>query len=61
MGGQTKSVLEDTRKLVEDFLPPELRSTARRLDALEKRTDSIDKKVDQADQRAEKRHETALA
>jgi hypothetical protein len=32
------SVIEDTRKLLQDFLAPELRAIAERLDALEKGT-----------------------
>ena len=31
------SVIEDTRKLIQDFLAPELRSISARLDALEQR------------------------
>jgi hypothetical protein len=33
------SVIEDTRKLIQDFLAPELRSISARLDALEQRVD----------------------
>ena len=54
------SVIEDSRKLVQDFLAPELRSIASRLTALEDRYNSLDRKVDQVDDWAEKRHEAAL-
>jgi hypothetical protein len=33
------SVIEDTRKLIQDFLAPELRSISARLDAFEQRVD----------------------
>ena len=33
------SVVEDTRKLIQDFLTPELRELAARVEALEKRLD----------------------
>ena len=55
------SVIEDSRKLVQDFLAPELRSIAVRLDALEKRIDGVDKKVDEVDRRAEKRHDEVMS
>jgi hypothetical protein len=47
------SVVEDTRKVMQDFLAPELRAIATRLDALEKR-------YDDSDRRAEKRHDEVL-
>ena len=47
------SVIDDSRKVLQDFLAPELRAIAVRLDALEKRFDSLDKKVDDVDRRAE--------
>ena len=47
-------VIEDSRKLVQDFLAPELRAISVRVEALEK-------KVDEVDGRAEKRHVVALA
>jgi len=44
------SVIEDTRKLLQDFLAPELRELTARVDALEERMnarfDSIEKEVD---------------
>ncbi len=48
------SVIEDGRKLMQDFLAPELRAISVRVEALEK-------KVDEVDGRAEKRHVVALA
>jgi chromosome segregation ATPase len=54
------SVIEDSRKVMQDFLAPELRAIAARLDAVEKRFDLIDKKVDEVDRRAEKRHEALM-
>jgi hypothetical protein len=47
------SVIEDTRKVMQDFLAPELRAISTRLDALEKR-------FDDGDRRAEKRHDEVL-
>jgi hypothetical protein len=55
------SVVEDGRKLAQDFLAPELRAVAVRLDALEKRYDSLDHKIDEVDRRAEKRHDQIIA
>jgi len=55
------SVIEDTRKVMQDFLAPELRAISARLDALEKRYDSLDHKVDDVDRRAEKRHDQIMA
>ncbi len=40
------SVIEDTRKLIQDFLAPELREIATRLNALETRMDDRFKVVD---------------
>jgi hypothetical protein len=37
------SVVEDLRKVLQDFLAPEMRAVAARLDALEKRMESQDK------------------
>ncbi len=53
--------IEDTRKVLQDFLAPELRAISVRLDALEKRADGIDKKLDDADRRAEKRHDDVMS
>ena len=53
--------IEDTRKVLQDFLAPELRAISARLDALEKRFESLDRKVDDVDRRAEKRHDEVMA
>jgi hypothetical protein len=39
------SVIEDTRKLIQDFLAPELREIAARIDALEARFGIQDKRI----------------
>ncbi len=39
----------DTRKVLQDFLAPELRAIAARLDALEKRFDGVDHRFDRMD------------
>jgi len=49
--------IEDTRKVLQDFLAPELRELKARLDALEKR---MDERFDQSERRAETRHESIL-
>jgi tetrahydromethanopterin S-methyltransferase subunit G len=46
--------IEDTRKVLQDFLAPEIRSITSRLDALEK-------KVDESERRAEKRHDEVMS
>ena len=48
------SVIEDTRKVMQDFLAPELRAISTRLDALEKR-------YEDSDRRAERRHDEVLS
>ena len=48
------SVIDDSRKLMQDFLAPELRAISTRLDALEKR-------FDDSDRRAERRHDEVLS
>ncbi len=48
------SVIEDTRKAMQDFLAPELRAISTRLDALEKR-------FEDSDRRAERRHDEVLS
>jgi hypothetical protein len=48
------SVIEDSRKVLQDFIAPELRAIAARLDALERR-------VDDNDRRAEKRHDEVMS
>ena len=45
--------IEDTRKVLQDFLAPEIRSITARLDALEK-------KVDDNERRAERRHDEVM-
>ena len=58
------SVIEDTRKLLQDFLAPELRELSARVDALEERMDarfdgfekSVDARFDSADRLASERH-----
>jgi uncharacterized coiled-coil DUF342 family protein len=52
--------IEDTRKVLQDFLAPEMREIKSRLDALEKRFDGSDRKMDDIDRRAEKRHEMVM-
>ena len=49
--------IEDTRKVLQDFLAPELRELKARLDALEKR---MDERFDQSERRSEARHESIL-
>ena len=48
------SVIEDSRKVLQDFIAPELRAISARLDALEK-------KIDEGERRAEKRHDDVMA
>jgi hypothetical protein len=48
------SVIDDTRKVMQDFLAPELRAISTRLDALEKR-------YEDSDRRAERRHDEVLS
>jgi hypothetical protein len=48
------SVIDDTRKAMQDFLAPELRAISTRLDALEKR-------FEDSDRRAERRHDEVLS
>jgi hypothetical protein len=52
--GRTMSVIEDTRKAMQDFLAPELRAISTRLDALEKR-------FEDSDRRSERRHDEVLS
>jgi tetrahydromethanopterin S-methyltransferase subunit G len=52
--------IEDSRKLLRDFLAPELRAIATRLDALEKGIDGFDRRLDDIDHRAERRHDEVL-
>lgn len=48
--------IEDPRRVLQDFLAPELRAISVRLDALENRLDGVDRRLDKAEDRAEKRH-----
>lgn len=48
------SVVEDSRKVLQDFIAPELRAVSARLDALEK-------KLDESERRAERRHDDVMA
>lgn len=52
------SVVEDSRKILQDFIAPELRAIAARLDALEKRVEdrflSLEKRMDQFDHRMDR-------
>jgi hypothetical protein len=65
------SAIDGSRKLLQDFLAPELRAISVRLDALEKRfdeaakrqekfSDSVDKRFDAVEKQAEKRHDQVL-
>ena len=47
------SVIEDTRRLLQDFLAPELRELTARVDALEKR---MEDRFDAAERLASERH-----
>ena len=48
------SAIDDARKVMQDFLAPELRAISTRLDALEKR-------FEDSDRRAERRHDEVLS
>ena len=66
--------VEDTRKILQDSLAPELREIKVRLDLLEKRVGGIDRKIDRLDEkidrleakldaldrRSEQRHEVVM-
>jgi hypothetical protein len=52
--------IDDTRKVLQDFLAPEMREIRARLEALEKRFDGLDHKLDDVDRRAEKRHDIVM-
>lgn len=51
------SVIEDTRKLLQDFLTPELRELTARVDALEARMDA---RFESAEHLASERHTQVL-
>jgi septal ring factor EnvC (AmiA/AmiB activator) len=57
--------IEDSRKVLQDFLAPELRAIAVRLDALEKRfdgrLDGLEKRLDDSDRRSERMHDEVLS
>jgi tetrahydromethanopterin S-methyltransferase subunit G len=48
------SVVEDSRKILQDFIAPELRAIAARLEALEKRFDGFENSIGQRFEAAEK-------
>jgi hypothetical protein len=48
------SVVDDSRKLIQDFIAPELRTISARLDALERR-------FDEGERRAERRHDEVMS
>jgi hypothetical protein len=56
--------MEDTRKLLQDFLAPELRELSVRIEALEERMDTrfkgIDARFDSAERLASERHSETL-
>ena len=52
--------IEETRKVMQDFLAPELRAISARLDALENCIGGVDRKIDDVDRRAEKRHDSVM-
>ncbi len=61
-------MIEDNRKIMQDFLAPELRAISARLDSLEKRPDGLDKRLDKIDarfddldRRAERRHDEMMS
>jgi uncharacterized membrane protein YccC len=51
--------VEDTRKVIQDFIAPELREIKARLDALDKRFDDSAKHVDQRFEQVSQRFEQA--
>jgi len=53
--------IEDTRKVLQDFLAPELRAISARLDALEKRFDGVDKRFEDAERRGDRRHDEVMS
>jgi len=57
------SVIEDTRKLLQDFLAPELRELSARVDALEERMEArfsaVEKRIDLLEGRVEERFDAA--
>jgi|HubBroStandDraft_6_1064221.scaffolds.fasta_scaffold2012032_1 hypothetical protein len=62
------SVIEDGRKIMQDFIAPELRAISARLDSLEKRMDGFDKRFDKVDgkfedldRKADRRHDEMMS
>ena len=66
------SVIGDTRKVAQDFLAPELKAIAARLDSLEKRfeeaerrhekfADRVEKRFEEVERNAERRQQEVLA
>ena len=49
------SVIEDSRKVLQDFIAPELRAIEVRLSALEKRFDEVDRRFTSADKTEQER------
>ena len=48
------SVIEDSRKVLQDFIAPELRAVDARLAAVEKRLENFERQVDQRFDQAER-------
>jgi hypothetical protein len=59
------SAVEDTRKVLQDFLAPELRELKARIEALEQRMGDrfaqVDKQFEHADRKAETHHAAVIA
>jgi tetrahydromethanopterin S-methyltransferase subunit G len=55
--GEAMGATEDTRKVLQDFLAPELREIRTRLDALEKR---MDERFEESEKRAAERHNAVM-
>jgi len=51
------SVIEDTRKLIQDFLAPELHEIATKLDSLERR---MDQRIESSDRHAADRYSSIM-
>ena len=59
-GSDQMSVVEDLRKVLQDFLAPEMREVKARLDGIDKRLDQVDSRFDQVERRASERHTEIL-
>jgi tetrahydromethanopterin S-methyltransferase subunit G len=55
--GEAMGAIEDTRKVLQDFLAPELREIRTRLDSLEKR---MDERFEESEKRAAERHNAVM-